>query len=532
MLIPPGAPHPFPLHAARAAGVSQRSACDIGVNDLRATLGRHAAPPGRPRRRPRRGRRRVSGARAGDLGAVARASLRSRSCPAAPTVLFDGVADRDGLAAPARRPGRPTGARPSGELVEVPVTYDGADLAFVADAWGTDEAGVVARHGAIEFVAAFCGFAPGFSYLSGLPEEPRRTPPGVAATVACPPARSAWPGPWCGVYPTASPGGWRLLGRTDAPLWDQTREQPALLAPGTRVRFVRAMTPARHRRGRADHRPGPWPLRARPPGRPARRGARRAGCGAGQPDRRQRSRRSGARDAARRAGAARRGRLLGRGHRRGPRAPHARSGSRRERRCGSRRRRPGCAAMSRSPAGSTCLPCSGRARPTPSPGSDRPGWRPARCCRSGAGRTEPRPIDAPRPPVRGALRITPGPRADWFDDDALERLCATAYVVAADSNRIGLRLDGPALPRRRGATSGRSWPARGWCSAPCRCRRADAGGVPGRPPADRRLPGDRGRRRGRPVAVRPAATGRRGAVQSSSSGSGGRHAVSAGSSSA
>ena len=47
-------------------------------------------------------------------------------------------------------------------------------------------------------------------------------------------------GGWCGVYPTASPGGWRLLGRTDAPLWDPTRERPALLPPGTRVMFVRA----------------------------------------------------------------------------------------------------------------------------------------------------------------------------------------------------------------------------------------------------------------------------------------------------
>jgi allophanate hydrolase subunit 1 len=45
---------------------------------------------------------------------------------------------------------------------------------------------------------------------------------------------------WCGVYPTASPGGWRLIGRTDASLWDADRDQPALLSPGTRVRFVAA----------------------------------------------------------------------------------------------------------------------------------------------------------------------------------------------------------------------------------------------------------------------------------------------------
>ncbi|MFC7497455.1 MULTISPECIES: biotin-dependent carboxyltransferase family protein [unclassified Nocardioides] len=61
----------------------------------------------------------------------------------------------------------------------------------------------------------------------------------------------------------------------------------------------------------------------------------------------------------------------------------------------------------------------------------------------------PRPLDTPRVPRGGPLRVSAGPRADWFDDDALDRLCATTYVVSADSDRIGLRLDGPPLPRRR-----------------------------------------------------------------------------------
>jgi biotin-dependent carboxylase-like uncharacterized protein len=61
----------------------------------------------------------------------------------------------------------------------------------------------------------------------------------------------------------------------------------------------------------------------------------------------------------------------------------------------------------------------------------------------------PRPLDTPPTPRPGPLRVTSGPRADWFDDDALDRLCATTYVVSADSDRIGLRLDGPPLPRRR-----------------------------------------------------------------------------------
>lgn len=67
----------------------------------------------------------------------------------------------------------------------------------------------------------------------------------------------------------------------------------------------------------------------------------------------------------------------------------------------------------------------------------------------GAQRGRPRPVDAPRPPRPGPLRVHPGPRADWFAPDALERLCAAAYVVGADSDRIGLRLVGPPLPRRR-----------------------------------------------------------------------------------
>jgi biotin-dependent carboxylase-like uncharacterized protein len=66
----------------------------------------------------------------------------------------------------------------------------------------------------------------------------------------------------------------------------------------------------------------------------------------------------------------------------------------------------------------------------------------------GEPRGEPRAVDAPRSPRPGPLRVTPGPRADWFTDDALDRLCGAAYVVEADSNRVGLRLDGPALRRR------------------------------------------------------------------------------------
>jgi KipI family sensor histidine kinase inhibitor len=155
--------------------------------------------------------------------------------PGAATVLFDGVPDPAALADLVDG-WSPSGAAPSGELVEVPVTYDGADLEFVARAWGTDVAGVVRLHTGIEYVAAFCGFAPGFSYLSGLPE--RLAVPRLESPRPSVPAGSVGlAGSWCGLYPTASPGGWRLLGRTDAPLWDPNRPAPALLAPGTRVVF-------------------------------------------------------------------------------------------------------------------------------------------------------------------------------------------------------------------------------------------------------------------------------------------------------
>ena len=154
--------------------------------------------------------------------------------PGARTVLVDG-AGRAAVEEALRRWDPATGTDP-GPLVEVPVVYDGADLADVAEVWGCTLREVVERHTSLELVSAFCGFAPGFAYLSGVPEEwavPRRASPrprGPAGSVALADT-------WSAVYPTASPGGWRLLGRTDLSLWDTRRTPPALLAPGTRVVF-------------------------------------------------------------------------------------------------------------------------------------------------------------------------------------------------------------------------------------------------------------------------------------------------------
>jgi KipI family sensor histidine kinase inhibitor len=131
-----------------------------------------------------------------------------------------------------------TAPGPSAEVVELAVRYDGADLASTAAELGMDAGELARRHAAGDYVVAFCGFAPGFAYLRGLDAalhvarlaEPRSRVPAGSVGIA---------GEFTGVYPRESPGGWRLLGRTDAALWDIGRTPPALLVPGTRVRFVR-----------------------------------------------------------------------------------------------------------------------------------------------------------------------------------------------------------------------------------------------------------------------------------------------------
>jgi KipI family sensor histidine kinase inhibitor len=156
--------------------------------------------------------------------------------PGARTVLLDGLADLAGLdrLAELLSGWQPTEMAP-GPLVELAVTYDGPDLGEVAEHWGCDVDEVVERHTTARLVSAFCGFAPGFAYLSGLEAEvPRLATPRTRV----PAGSVALAGRWCGVYPTSSPGGWRIIGHTDAVLWDPARAEPALLSPGTRVRFV------------------------------------------------------------------------------------------------------------------------------------------------------------------------------------------------------------------------------------------------------------------------------------------------------
>jgi KipI family sensor histidine kinase inhibitor len=169
--------------------------------------------------------------------------------PGATTVLVI-AADPDHLAALLSRlpelPSPPAGgtvpaastAPAAVTTIEIPVRYDGPDLSSVAAAAGLSVAEVIALHGDATYVAAFTGFAPGFAYLTGL--DPRLVLPRRSTPRPSVPAGSlAIADIYSAIYPRQSPGGWHLIGTTDPDLFDPTRDPPALISPGTRVKFVR-----------------------------------------------------------------------------------------------------------------------------------------------------------------------------------------------------------------------------------------------------------------------------------------------------
>lgn len=128
------------------------------------------------------------------------------------------------------------GERP-GTLHEIDVVYDGEDLGEVARLAGIAPEEVVRLHASASYTVAFVGFSPGFGYLLGLPEA-LHTPRLSSPRTRVPAGSVAIGGEWTAVYPSATPGGWRLIGRSGATLFDAPRDPPALLRPGDRVRFV------------------------------------------------------------------------------------------------------------------------------------------------------------------------------------------------------------------------------------------------------------------------------------------------------
>lgn len=383
--------------------------------------------------------------------------------------------------------------------VVLPVRYDGADLAEIAALTGLSADEVVRRHTAPTYDVAFGGFMPGFAYLTGLDPAlhiPRRSSPRAQV----PAGSVAVAGEFAAVYPRGTPGGWRLLGTCDVPLFDVDGDPPALLRPGTSVRFVderqvltvrgsavdAGVDPSRqeslpgagsvHEPDGSRHgedagsveviTPGPLTL-VQDRGRP---GLGAVGVG-----------RSGAAD----AGALRlANRLVGNG-------PDAAGLEVLLGGLEIRFRRAGVVALTGAeapawrdevpfaPRTAVRVPAGGVVRVGTATGGLRvylavrggidvapvlgsrstdqlAGIGPAPVRAGVLLRVGSMTLDSAQPwpePAGGAshdpavLRITPGPRPDWFARDALDALCAGTYAVTPDSNRVALRLTGPPVRR-------------------------------------------------------------------------------------
>ena len=152
----------------------------------------------------------------------------------------DPLREAEGLLRPMLAEARIERDTPAARCIEIHVRYggdDGPDLQRVAEHAGLTPDDVVRRHAGIEYSVAMLGFAPGFPYLLGLDAQ-LATPRLATPRTRVPAGSVAIGGSQTGLYPRTSPGGWNLIGRTDAVLFDPRNEPPALLAPGDRVRFV------------------------------------------------------------------------------------------------------------------------------------------------------------------------------------------------------------------------------------------------------------------------------------------------------
>jgi KipI family sensor histidine kinase inhibitor len=412
--------------------------------------------------------------------------------PGADTVLVTtepGRADMAGLAERVTALTLPVTEPGAAALAEIPVVYDGPDVAEVARLTGLSPAEVVARHAAAEYRVGWLGFSPGLGYLTGLDPALAAVPRLAEPRLRVPAGSVAIAGGFATVYPTASPGGWRLLGRTSAVLWNADSDPPALLSPGMRVRFRPvdvlpagpADTPPRGNVTRPGGpaieviRPGPLAT-VQDLGRPgyAHLGVPRSGA-ADEASLRLANHRAGNPD-----GAAGLELTLGRAVLRFTEAARvAVTGAP----AAVTVTGPAGADLAGEPGAAIDVPAGAQVRiGAPATGLrsyvavrggiDVPPVLGSRSAdvRSGLGPAPLRPGDllpvgtagpAPAGPPTSApralpgagqpaeLRVIPGPRDDWFAPGALDLLCGDTYVVTPASDRTGLRLDGPALPRTR-----------------------------------------------------------------------------------
>jgi KipI family sensor histidine kinase inhibitor len=366
----------------------------------------------------------------------------------------------------------------SGRTLIVPVAYDGPDLDELARGAGISSEELARRHAAADYRVAFLGFAPGFAYLTGLPLElaaPRLSTPRTRV----PAGSVAIGGSYTGVYPAASPGGWRLIGTTTVQMLDAQAQPPALLCAGDRVRFESVAAGELPRPGRSwgAERPaaprGTPILRVLSPGLATTvQGGPLDGLGSsGVPA-------GGAIDP---LGLARANALVGN-------APDARGleialrgeGPELEALADCVAAAGGLTALvgGRSPEGDFAfrLSAGDRLRLLRGPGA----WgylavaggleAPSRLApqprltvgavlctaegavaRTGAGSADaspPRGAAAPSEPGVLRLRILPGPESDSLAPPELERLFATPWRVSSDSDRRGLRLEGDPIAHR------------------------------------------------------------------------------------
>lgn len=385
-----------------------------------------------------------------------------------------------------------------GELVLIDTVYDGEDLAEVGELTGLGPAGVIAAHTAQIWTVAFAGFAPGFGYMVGenrALEVPRRGSPRTAV----PAGSVALAGNYSAVYPRRSPGGWQLIGRTGARMWDLDREQPALAAPGRRVQFravrdIVALAPERPAQAHAPARDVASGLRIVSPGLQSliqdlgRFGHSGLGVSA-----------AGALD---RASLRRANRLVGN-------APSAAAvetvaGGLTVQAVGDQvlavtgaPAELAIETLSRADSADDDLESGWRTVPMATPfalldgetlaiGAPQSGFRSYLAVRGGVDTAPvlgsrstdtmsgigPAPLAAgqllaaggeaesgvvghpelqPDFPGTGVtvLDVVPGPRADWFDADALASFCGQDWEVKPQSNRVGMRLQGTPLQRTR-----------------------------------------------------------------------------------